>query len=305
MMPSSKKGLWVACIVIGFAGGLFFMDLPIEREISAPQPVYAQMAYSTQVGALDNRKIIFPGDILFSGDMYPGDIMFPQVSFVGDILFSRSSGGGTGTSLTTLMTCGGWCQTMSTCSWNCGATFSFCGTGGTGGRTGQGTTISTCAGSLFGSCGGGTSVTCSSLFGSCGGGTSVTCSGLFGSCGSTSTTCGGLFGGCDTIDPTNTTCGSLSGCGSTVKTCGIYCPITKDTMIDCGIIVGETQLTCLGCSETMFNCENTRDTCNIFTCRNPTTGTCNARSTSCVSTTQTCGNCFFQFSLETTQSPAF
>lgn len=294
MRPFSKKGLWVMCMVVVLAGGLFLMDLPIERGISTHPPASAQMAYSTQdaLSAVSPSGIL-PGDVMFSGMSYglsaPGDVMFGAAYFAGDIIFPRSSFGGQGTKLTTIMTCGGWCQTMSTCSWNCGATFSYCGTAGSGSWTGQGTTISTCAGSQYGSCGVGTSMTCGSMLGSCG---------------RTSTTCSGLFGGCGGMDTTNTTCGSLWGCTSTMKTCGVSCPINKDTMLDCRIIVGETQLTCIGCSETMFNCENTKDTCNILTCRTPTTGTC-AGSISCGSTMSTCGNCLFQFTLETTKSPAF
>ena len=161
--------------------------------------------------------------------MFPGDNMFPAAIFPGDVIRGK-------TEMRTIMTCSGCSQTMSTCDWSCGPTFSYCSTGDVS------NTMMTCSSGILGSCGGGTSMTCSSgSFGICGGGTSMTCSsGSYGICGGTLMTCSSMFG-CNNPKPSETkkTCGfSFYGCnggGGTDSTCGWFCSSPTSGLAYCPI----------------------------------------------------------------------
>ncbi|MGA1841600.1 MAG: hypothetical protein ACMUIU_13335 [bacterium] len=245
-----KKGFWVLYVAIFLAGAFIIVALGLQNQSNGIPDVNAQ-----EVRGIEHtpNAYTFPGDVMFVGD-----VIFSGASFPGDII--RDSSGG----MRTIMTCRGCSQTMSTCEWQCGPTFSQCGTRGGQGSTigictGTGiSTISTCSGGLFGSCGGGTTLTCSSSLFGCGGGTMSTCGGsLFGCGGGTSITCSSSLFGCG--GGTTLTCSSsLFGCGGgTMSTCG-------SSLFGCG---GGTILTCsgslFGCDGgTMFICDgNTRGNC--------------------------------------------
>jgi hypothetical protein len=261
----------VLYVAIVLAGAFIIVALGLQNQSPGIPDVNAQSNnYGSLVSRLTPTAYTFPGDVMFSGASFPGDIM-------------RDSSGG----MRTIMTCNGCTQTMSTCDWQCGPTFSQCGT-----RVGQGSTLGllgetytsgictgtenitmpTCSNSLFG-CGGGTMSTCgSSLFG-CGGGTMSTCSNsLFERCGGgTMSTCSNsLFGGC--VGGTMSTC--FSSCGLTRSTCsGSLFGSCGGTMSTCsgslfGVCGGNTLGVCSVLPTSAIGCirepEKTSNNCPII-----------------------------------------
>jgi hypothetical protein len=233
MKRFKKKGFWVFYLAIAFAGGLIIVAFGLQNQSPVIPNVNAQVftgglypsdamfSYSgisqgARYGVSPQNVLFnfFPGDVAFQPQAayFPADIMFP-----GDII-GKSDGK---TKMRTILTCSGCALTMSTCEWNCGVTFSQCGS-----RAGQGSIPGLFGGNYtFGTCP--TSTTCgSSLFGSCSGGSYT-----FGTCPGTSLTTlmtcsGGIF------------CGG--GGSTTFTTCG-------SNLIGCGIIGGNTLSTCIGC----------------------------------------------------------
>jgi hypothetical protein len=172
---------WGLFSVVIFAGSLFFLNIDLQNQYSGIPDLSAQgfdysdrhwaygpdmMRPSDIMFTYDNnmdqgeRSGVLPHDVIFNSSTpyqksHPGSIIFPNI-FPGDITIDRTDGKA---KMRTIMTCSGCSQTMATCDWDCGPTFSFCnmGTGYGGGFTGL-----TCPGStdlIFGSSGN-TSIAC-------------------------------------------------------------------------------------------------------------------------------------------------
>ena len=128
--------------------------LGFQNQFSVIPDVNAQGLYSGDFGGdlgMSPHNVLFasggarygvaPQNVLFAAGMSPHNVLFKE----------------DGDGLTTLMTCTGCAQTMSTCDWYCGPTFVNCAGSG---RSGYSHT--------FGNCGGFTSYTCSTSI-NCGG----------------------------------------------------------------------------------------------------------------------------------------
>ena len=128
-----KRSYWVLFAVMVLVGAFLMVFLGSKNQLPVVQDVNAQ--------GMGNYNYTIPHDLSSPGYIFPGDILFPGSIFPGDIILNRTSpsdGNRSGSSsLTTLMTCYGCGQTMSTCNWNCGPTFSNCGSSviGAGGNT--------------------------------------------------------------------------------------------------------------------------------------------------------------------------
>jgi hypothetical protein len=272
MKRFKKKAFWVLYVAVFLAGASIIVALGPQNQSNGIPDVNAQALSGFGNVASAPTGFSFAGDIIFQAAIFPGDII-------------RDDSGG----MRTIMTCSGCSQTISTCEWQCGPTFSQCGT-----RSGQGSTlgictgagistISTCSSGLFGSCGGGTTLTCGSSFG-CGGSTTLTCGGsLFGCGGGTTLTCSGSLFGCG--GGTTLTCGSSFGCGGTTLTCSGSFGCGSGTTLTCGSSLfgcgGSTTLTCGG---SLFGCGGgTMSTCgsSLFGCGGGTTLTCSGSLFGC------------------------
>ena len=158
MKPFMKFGFWMLLVFIFGVGVFLIVDFVLLNQHPVVSDVDAQMServvnYYTNSGSYSRaytsdydlgmapQNILFsresfpvaqfegqrsahPGDVLFAS--HPGDYMFYQSFFPGDIIIDGSS---SKTKMRTIMTCGGCAQTMATCDWDCGATFSFCNMG--------------------------------------------------------------------------------------------------------------------------------------------------------------------------------
>ena len=276
MKHFKKKGFWVLYVSIVLAGTFIIVALGLQNQSPGIPDVNAQSTGSFGMagssGAMGYGS--FPSYI-FTNPSTPTAYNMPQ-----DIIFPVPTTPGTDgeTKMRTIMTCSGCSQTMSTCDWQCGATFMYCTP-----RVGQGSTMSTCSsgilcgttmstcgsGMLCGStmstcssgilCGGSTMSTCSSGI-LCGGSTMSTCSSSILCGGSTMSTCSSsLFGSCGS---TILTCSSslFGGCGGGGNTLGICSLPTSSTCTGCSII-GETGSTCA-----YLSCGVTGSTCGYLSC---------------------------------------
>lgn len=243
-MKYFKKGpFWGLFSVVVFAGSLWSVNFNYENQYIRIPDVSAQgsnSVYDSQIfpsdiifsnngRSQDTRAGISPHDVMFAParptqKSHPGSIIFEN-AFPGDIIISGSNGN---TEMRTIMTCSGCNQTMATCNWDCGPTFSYCNPGNI---YGDSFTSLICPGPTGLICGSGgiTNIFCTSGFCGSGGNTLMTCSsgGIF--CtwggGNTSRTC--YVFGCRVSNvytgSVNTfiTCSSLYGvCGR--QTGGIY-----------------------------------------------------------------------------------
>lgn len=143
--------------------------------------------------------------------------MFNQALFPGNVILNIPKDGSSDkTEMRTIMTCSGCAVTMSTCDWDCGATFSYCSAGtlyggGLTGLTCPGPTGLICDGT------GSTSIACP---------TGVIC----GNAGNTLMTCsGGVF--CNiSSGNTSRTC-NVFGCRS--SSIGVVYPGSGNTFVTC------------------------------------------------------------------------
>lgn len=247
------------CIIV--LGSLIIISVGFQQHAPVIPRVDAQMGggYSSYGSGFPGNFILSSGSSLFGQfsvgysaapysvatfSSHPSSSLFPGGTI------AICGGDRSKTEMTTLMTCSGCGMTMSTCDWSCGATFSFCGTGGGS----VGSTSVACTGMICS--GGGTGLICGSV------NTMAACT--------TGTICGG-----NTLLDCST--GMICGGGNTMAACtmGTICGSGVNTMVactsmGCGGPGGGTGLICgldtlgVSCTETYMGCiKETSKNCPI------------------------------------------